>query len=351
MNDVSEIFDGFNLIAQGLIHLVFISRMFGKEYRIGYFLLYPISLLILDFAAMKIAAVSAAAIGIQLIILCGLSCAAWKVRCSLSFLAATLAIYISQLSFGVMNSIEAVIFPHFVGRPLLDFLLMFATAAAFGICLFCYAAVLKNLSFRGDGQAPYTSLLLLPALFFFLSELYILHMSYSRLPAVLSLAETGKHAGLFTIQGLGLAALFCTLYTYRRVCSGIQTQLALVTLTQAAQAQRIYIDEAQMRYEQTKAFRHDIKNHLSVLDGLLCKGQIEESRSYLNELKTVSNSLFFPYQTGNPVVDILLGEKLGIAKASGIKVEVSLTLPKTCGIDNIDLCIIFANALGFFTKA
>ena len=57
----------------------------------------------------------------------------------------------------------------------------------------------------------------------------------------------------------------------------------------------------------------------------------------------VSAALSFPYQTGNPVVDILLGEKLGLAKE--IAAEVSLVLPKPCGIDDFDLCVLFANAL------
>ena len=50
-------------------------------------------------------------------------------------------------------------------------------------------------------------------------------------------------------------------------------------------------------------------------------------------------------------MDILLSEKLELAKASGIKAEVSLLLPKVCEIDDLDLCIIFANALDNALKA
>ena len=117
------------------------------------------------------------------------------------------------------------------------------------------------------------------------------------------------------------------------------------SLSQAVQAQKIYIAEAQTRYKQTQAFRHDIKNHLSVLSALLNNNKLEESKAYLQKLKTVSTMLSFPCQTGNSVVDILLGEKLKMAKADGIAVEVSLLLPDTCGIDDFDLCVIFANAL------
>jgi len=111
----------------------------------------------------------------------------------------------------------------------------------------------------------------------------------------------------------------------------------------AARAQRAYLAGAQARSEQTRAFRHDIRNHLSVLDGLLRRGELEAGRAYLSKLEAVSASLTGPYQTGSPVVDILLGEKLGLAPE--ITAEVALVLPQPCGIDEPDLCVIFANAL------
>lgn len=64
-----------------------------------------------------------------------------------------------------------------------------------------------------------------------------------------------------------------------------------------------------------------------------------------------SAALSFPYQTGNPVVDILLGEKLGAAKADGIAVEVSLVFPKEYYVNDPDLCVIFANALDNAVRA
>ena len=155
--------------------------------------------------------------------------------------------------------------------------------------------------------------------------------------------EVGKHSTLLLLQVMGLAALLCTLYAYRRLRQGFQAQTSLQSLTQAVQAQKVYVAEAQLRCEQTKAFRHDIKNHLSVLDGLLGSGKTDEGRAYLKKLEAAAEALSFPYQTGSPVADILLGEKLGLAK--DIAAEVSLLLPKPCGIDDFDLCVIFANAL------
>ena len=282
-------------------------------------------------------------VGAGVLALYGLSRYGMRNQRSVSWLAAVLSYYVSQLSFGIINSVEAAIFLRFIGSPLFYLLFLAAQLLFFVLCAGYYYAVLKLLAWTEDSRTPYLGLLLFPGLFFFASELYILETTYSFFAPTISLEEVGKHSTLLLLQVIGMAALLCTLYAYRQLCQGFQAQAALQSLTQAAQTQKIYIAEAQARYEQTKSFRHDIKNHLSVLNGLLLGGKLEEGREYLKKLEAVSESLSFPYQTGNPVVDILLGEKLGLAKE--IAADVSLVLPKPCGIDDFDLCVLFANAL------
>ena len=49
--------------------------------------------------------------------------------------------------------------------------------------------------------------------------------------------------------------------------------------------------------------------------------------------------------TGSAVIDILLADKLETARARGVTAEVSLLWPQESGVDDFDLCVIFANAL------
>ena len=343
MDYFSLCLDGLCLLGQSVVHIAFVSRLTGKKQKIWHFAIYFFLLCTIQWFFTAFDFPDALSIGAELLLLYSVSRLALRNRQSISWAAAILAVYITQLSFGIVNSVEVILFPRIVGKTLLYLLVLFATLAVFAICACCCGAVLKFLSLTEDRQMPYVGLLLFPGLFFFTAELYILETSYSVLPSPISLGEAGKHSALLVMQILGLAALLCTLYAYQHICHSFQTQAALQSLEQAAQAQKNYIAEAQRRYAQTKAFRHDIANHLSVLNGLLNNGELDESKAYLNKLKTVSTSLSFPYQTGNPVVDILLSEKLGLAKE--ITAEVSLLLPKPCGIADFDLCVIFANAL------
>ncbi|MEY8387439.1 GHKL domain-containing protein [Oscillospiraceae bacterium 38-13] len=331
------------LVGHGVMHMVFISRLTRKKLKKWYFAAYFLLLGMIQLISNRLALDGTLPVGAGVLALYGLSRYGMRNQRSVSWLAAVLSYYVSQLSFGIINSVEAALFPRFIGSPLFYLLFLAAQLLFFVLCAGCYYAVLKLLAWTEDSRTPYIGLLLFPGLFFFAAELYILQTAYSFFAPTISLEEVGKHSTLLLLQVMGLAALLCTLYAYRHLCQGFQAQAELQSLTQAAHEQKVYITEAQARYEQTKSFRHDVKNHLSVLDGLLRGGKLEEGREYLKKLEAVSEALSFPYQTGNPVVDILLAEKLGLAKE--IAAEVSLLLPRPCGIDDFDLCVIFANAL------
>ncbi|MCI8688499.1 MAG: GHKL domain-containing protein [Lawsonibacter sp.] len=343
MDYFALLLDGICLLGQGVMHLLFVGRLTGKKKKPLHFAVYILLLTALQLVSVRLSLGGTLSIAAGVLELYAVSRFGMGNQPAVSWLAAVLAFYISQLSFGIINSVEAALFPRFIGSSLLYLLLLAAQILFFALCVGCYYAVLKFLAWTEDSQTPYIGLLLFPGLFFFASELYILETAYSFFAPIVSLEEVGRHSTLLLLQAMGLAALLCTLYAYRQLCQGFQAQAELQSLTQAAHTQKVYITEAQARYEQTKSFRHDIKNHLSVLDGLLRSGKLEEGREYLKRLETVSASLSFPYQTGNPVVDILLGEKLGLVKE--IAAEVSLALPKPCGIDDFDLCVLFANAL------
>ena len=333
--------DGLCLLGQGVMHVLFVSRLTGKMLKPLHFAGYILLLTALQLVSVRLSLSGTLSVAAGVLELYAVSRFWMGNQRSVSWLAAVLAFYISQLSFGIINSVEAALFPRFIGSPLLYLLLLAAQVLFFALCAGCYYAVLKLLA-RTE-EVPYIGFLLFPGLFFFAAELYILQTAYSFFAPIVSLEEVGRHSTLLLLQVMGLAALLCTLYAYRHLCQGFRAQAQLQSLTQAAHAQKVYITEARTRYEQTKSFRHDIKNHLSLLDGLLRSGKLEEGREYLKKLEAVSEALSFPYRTGNPVVDILLGEKLGLAK--DLEAEVSLVLPKPCGIDDFDLCVLFANAL------
>ncbi len=98
------------------------------------------------------------------------------------------------------------------------------------------------------------------------------------------------------------------------------------------------------QYRQSERLRHDMKNHVIALSGLLAGGEWEKMSAYLENMAggipEASADL-----TGNRAVDALLYQKRQQAKREQIEWECDVQVPKNCGIHEFDLCILFGNIL------
>lgn len=331
-----------NVAAQGFLQLLFAGRCTGKQMKIRYYVIY----LFLLYAVVWIASgYRPLEMGLELLLLYGVSRFGFGADVLSASAMSILAVYAADFSFGIMNSLELLLA---ASIPISAFMLygfaLLGDLSALILCGVCYWFLAGQLPAE-EKNAPFAGLLLVPALFFLAAQFYIMRTAYGRIPSFPPKTDTGREIALLVIQTLGLMAMFSTLYAYRRTCDGFRAMAALSSFEQTSRAQKRYVEEARARYAATKAFRHDIRNHLFVLDGLLKKKEVHRAREYLRKLDFFSKELSFPVHTGNPVADILLGDKLALAAASGAKIKCSLVLPDSCGVDDTDWCVIFANAL------
>lgn len=149
--------------------------------------------------------------------------------------------------------------------------------------------------------------------------------------------------GLF----LFLFALICIVvlfWSYQKFKSFYAEREQALRLEQELRWQKTALEEATVRYDSTRAFRHDLKNHLNVLNGLISEGRDVEARKYLDKIGGFIQPFSTEIQSGNLVLDILLGEKLSVARQAGICVTGRFEIGKTA-IDDYDLCILIGNAL------
>lgn len=150
---------------------------------------------------------------------------------------------------------------------------------------------------------------------------------------------------MLSMQLLGMASLFCILFAYKKLLQNFRLSTEVSLLEQQEHSLNQYVEEAKAHYEKTKSFRHDIRNHITVVKELLQRGKTEQAMEYIGDLDEMTAELSFLCSTNNPVVDILVGKKLGLAESMGIRVDCTLLLPGPCGLRDIDICIILSNAL------
>lgn len=278
-----------------------------------------------------------------------------------SLLYAALATEIMLLCGGIVNSLMSLPYPWlpaFFHETDNIAAMLISEAASLALTGFCYYMVYRYFS-RDDldpVDTPETTmgmqqmvLIFIPILMIFIMSSYInaieydfqFEISVDKGPA----EHFFSHGQMLSMYFLGLASLFCILFSYKKLQQSFRLSTEISLLEQQEHSLNQYVEEAKTRYDETKSFRHDIRNHIAVVKKLLQNGKLEEAITYMEDLDDMAEKMSFPCSTNNPVVDILVGNKLGIAKSMGIDVDCSLLLPYPCGIRDIDICIVLSNAL------
>lgn len=111
------------------------------------------------------------------------------------------------------------------------------------------------------------------------------------------------------------------------------------------QAQIAFYQMLDEQYEQAERLRHDMKNHLIALGGLLEEREFQKMYAYLEKMKESGSLESGQEVTGNRAVDALLYNKRKKAEEEGIAWICDVRMPPICGIDEFDLCVLFGNIL------
>lgn len=146
---------------------------------------------------------------------------------------------------------------------------------------------------------------------------------------------------VFGITFFSVLFLFGILFFNKRLTDYIEKEKQYFLL----QGQLEHMKEIQTRYNETKSLRHDFKNHILVLSGLLKNEKNQEAEKYIENLEVTVNQLNIPIFTGSIVLDVLLKEKLFIAKQRNISITCDVIIPPHFFMNEVDLNIFFSNAL------
>lgn len=341
--------DFFNCYVMGIVQMLtgfyFFMKFIQKRVRLSVYFLFMVSGIvvircipggILEFLAYTLLLV---AVGIFI------GHADWKAV----LLYAALTVEIMQFSYGIVNSLSSILYPlaFLVFPKTVGFAFMIlGNMASLLLAVFCCHMVWRYFSYLETLKKQYVFLILIPIwMIFFMGE-YISSIIYGSIVTDSGgMVADANHYQMFVIQVLGMASLFCIMFAYRKLLENVRLTMELSLLEQEEHSLNQYVEEAKARYEKTKSFRHDVRNHITVIKELLQRGKPEQALQYMEDMEGMAEELSFPCSTNNPVADILLGNKLGLAKSMGIEVRCLLSLPYPCPVRDIDFGIILSNAL------
>ena len=272
-----------------------------------------------------------------------------------SLLYATLTTEIMLRCYGIVKSLTGLLYAwmtYFIYDMAGIAVMLVSEAASLLLTGVCYYMVYRYFSrdvFYTAAEMQQMFLVFIPILMIFIMSEYINTFSFDYQYMILE--EDGSfeylisYWQLLAMHLLGLLSLFCILFSYKKLQQNFRLSTEISLLEQEEHSLNRYVEEAKARYDETKSFRHDIRNHIAVMKNLLQSGKLAEAVSYMEDMDDMAEKMSFPCSTNNPVVDILVGNKLGIAKSMGIDADCSLLLPYPCDIKDIDICIVLSNAL------
>lgn len=108
--------------------------------------------------------------------------------------------------------------------------------------------------------------------------------------------------------------------------------------------QKAYYEELEQNQIQLRKFRHDMRNHLSVIRSFFDTGNTGEAAQYFDQLEIqmeAHNRTFCK----NSIVNAVLNAKYNLAAEHGIDCFFHIDLQNLLSIDDISLCSLFSNTL------
>ena len=356
---MSEYLDFFNIYVIGLIEgtfqFYFLAKILKKKLLPPFYFLFGVCAVIVT-RVLSVGTVTGFVAMVFLLTVCGILVCHADFKSSLLYAALTTEIML--LCYGIVKSLIGLLY---AWLPYFFYDTAGIAAASLFLTGFCYYMVYRHFSrdvfYPRDAAHPfYTAsemqqmfLVFIPILMIFIMSEYINTLSFDYQYVVFE--EDGSfeyllsHWQLLAMHLLELLSLFCILFSYKKLQQNFRLSTEISLLEQEEYSLNRYVEEAKTRYDETKSFRHDIRNHIAVVKNLLQSGKMEEAVSYMEDMDDIAEKMSFPCSTNNPVVDILVGNKLGIAKSMGIDVDCSLLLPYPCSLRDIDICIVLSNAL------
>ena len=116
-------------------------------------------------------------------------------------------------------------------------------------------------------------------------------------------------------------------------------------LTSQLALQEASIKNLETAYNRTRNFRHDIKNHILLMNMLAEQEKYDELKNYLKEMSGVIDESSYVRISGISAVDAILNEKLYEAQSRSVTTGYDVINLDKNSIQPLDMCIILSNAL------
>ena len=148
-----------------------------------------------------------------------------------------------------------------------------------------------------------------------------------------------------TYQIVSFAAILIAVVIYQRIKERQREENVNLLLAEQIENTKQHISEVEKLYGDIRALKHDMGNHIAVLENLFANNETKEFEAYLSELKETYSVSVEGIKTGNPITDVILTQKQKEAEEKGIDFECKFIYPTNTNINAFDVSVILNNAV------
>lgn len=157
---------------------------------------------------------------------------------------------------------------------------------------------------------------------------------------------SGLYNGLaFLYFGISIITIVVMIVLFQNFKAGQEEKLQNKLLATQIDSLERHIGKVESLYQNIRSIRHDMTNHILILERLYAGNNVEEAENYSRELKSVLSVAAGEIKSGNPVTDVILQEAKDEAEKRKIHFKLDFYYPAGRNISAFDVSVILSNAL------
>lgn len=141
------------------------------------------------------------------------------------------------------------------------------------------------------------------------------------------------------------AGILVTISSYRQMIGLQEEKKKYFVEEQQVRAIQERMQQVDQFYTGIRQMKHEMKNHLTNIQGLLRTGNYEEMEQYITKIDESMGVLELDIKTGNAVTDVIINDKCKAARGQGVRFHCDFCYPDSAGYDAYDIGIILHNLL------
>ncbi|MGL5378852.1 GHKL domain-containing protein [Clostridium sp.] len=106
-----------------------------------------------------------------------------------------------------------------------------------------------------------------------------------------------------------------------------------------------YYENIKTNNENIKRIKHDIKNHIIVINKLMLEKEYEDALNYIKHIENEIDRNSVEVTTNNKIIDAIIFSKIELCKSENINLDLDIKIPEKIEVEDFDICVIYGNLL------